>query len=125
LKREIEMAEQPSEISVEVQLAFDRAIEAKDDDLVRRILLYNSWCHTQSGDPAVTDAAVCGLWWHLFRYSEQDRQLAVLKFVEKWLGRQGLKDFYQKHWQGLVPAHLAKRFELEEPGFTDMWGGKA
>ena len=107
-----------------IQLALDDALLARNEDLVRRILQYNFWCD-QSDEPEVVDAAVCGLWSYLFRSSEQERQLAVLKIVEKWVGRQGLKDIYEKHWKGSVAAQLATRFELEKPGFKDMWGGKA
>ena len=124
LRQRVESAETPADVSVIAQDAFTEALKSRDEDLIRRVLQYNFWCDTDSNDPEVKDAAVCGLWWHIFRYSPQEDQLALLKIVDKWLGAKGLKDVYEKHWKGLVPAYLAERFELEKPGFKDLWGGK-
>lgn len=124
MRQQIESAEGLSDISVVTQDAFDKALKARDEDLIHRILQYNFWCDTDSDDIAVKNAAICGLWWHIFRYSPQENQSDLLKIVQKRLGSKGLKDVYEKHWKGLVPAYLAARFSLEKAGFKDLWGGK-
>jgi len=125
LKQEIERAEGYGDVDVLLSDQLDQAIQEQNSDRVRRILQYGFWCQKESGEPQVAESTVCGMWWHIFRYSHQENQLVVLKITEKYLGKDGLRRVYNEHWKGLVPAHFALRFGLEERGFKDLWGGIA
>jgi hypothetical protein len=115
-KTEIDKAESPADLWVELKREFDRAYSYDETKAIKAIHNYAVWMIEETRSDELAQATVDGLYRPLIEQnwsSEDFEQRRPALELPKYLGEEKLTSLYWKHLHSVVPAGKHREFIAE------------